>query len=87
MSSQLVRQQYAKKKKVGEHASIVSGISNAQPLAKMGAKGIFKAIHSANIKNTNIIKLGIMKASAKLHLLRGADGYRFWKRAGCVADV
>jgi len=80
MSSQLVRKQYRKQKKVGEHAHLVVGSSAKKPVG--GSGGIFKALKAVSLKNTNtnIIKVGIMKASAKLHLLRGADGYRFWKR-------
>ena len=71
-----VSYRYNKKKKTGEHAPLVAGISKS----KHRTAGIFKALKAAKGGTTNIIKLGIMKASAKLHLLRGADGYRFWKR-------
>ena len=64
------------KKRIGEHAHIVAGVAQE----KMKNKNFLKAIRVAKGNNTNLIKLGIMKASAKLHLLRGADGYRFWKR-------
>ena len=48
-------------------------------------KNLLKLLKAAKGPNTSIIKLGIMRASAKLHLLRGADGYHFWKKpVGCV---
>jgi hypothetical protein len=80
MSDQLVRYQYLNRKKVGEHAHLVAGVSAKSAAAQ---DSIFKTV-----KAVNIIKLGIMKASAKLHLLRGADGYRFWKQpVMCVLHV